>query len=271
MPLLQCVTISTLIQIEPWKVIHTLRRISHPRLQPMKEQWFQPNQFHGMPTFNSWQFVPDSNITEKSDPQSEKQFWPKNTTESGMVIDLTPALINACISIRSNLDIFSITINLMDSFGDGTLLWFPTELGRFGIVTSSWRLRKSLRVQYSHARSDRRNLFAFSKTITELCTGPLERCTSAQLSRQKPQCWIYCCESGVSKLRMRTAAFSCMSINIILADLKGETKAKSISFYRGEMLNFALLATSSLGFLRDPIWLPYRETLRQYFQSNSQS
>jgi hypothetical protein len=59
---------------------------------------------------------PDSNVTEESDAHKEKQFQPKNLTELGTLTNATPVFRNASESILSNSDLFSITIDLMDSF-----------------------------------------------------------------------------------------------------------------------------------------------------------
>jgi hypothetical protein len=49
-------------------------------------------------------FDPDSNVTEKSDPQEEKQSSPKISTDAGIMISTKPVLQNALLSIRDNLD-----------------------------------------------------------------------------------------------------------------------------------------------------------------------
>jgi hypothetical protein len=44
-PTIQFVTIWNLIQMGSRKAIGTKKSISYPRCQPMKQEWFQPNQF----------------------------------------------------------------------------------------------------------------------------------------------------------------------------------------------------------------------------------
>jgi hypothetical protein len=58
----------------------------------------------------------DSNITEESDLQQEKQFILKTSTNAGIVINLRPLFMNAFDAIPSNFDTFSITTDSMDSF-----------------------------------------------------------------------------------------------------------------------------------------------------------
>jgi hypothetical protein len=60
----------------------------------------------------------DSNVTEESDVQEEKHDSLKTSTDAGMVTNLRPVFENASDSIRSNLDLFSITTDLMDLFSE---------------------------------------------------------------------------------------------------------------------------------------------------------
>jgi hypothetical protein len=58
----------------------------------------------------------DSSLTEESDPPKEKHHSLKTSTDEGMAIHLRVEFWNASDSIRSNLGLFSITIDLMDWF-----------------------------------------------------------------------------------------------------------------------------------------------------------
>jgi hypothetical protein len=51
---------------------------------------------------------PDSNRTEERNPQQEKQFSPKISTDAGRMILTKPVPRNAYASIRDNLDPESI-------------------------------------------------------------------------------------------------------------------------------------------------------------------
>jgi hypothetical protein len=46
----------------------------------------------------------DSNVTEESDWQSEKQLSPNTSTDEGTMISIKPVLMNASFSICDNLD-----------------------------------------------------------------------------------------------------------------------------------------------------------------------
>jgi hypothetical protein len=85
MLLLQFVTISALIKMQPKTVILTPKNSIHPRFQPMKEEIFQLSQF------------------EKISPLQVARISTLIRTETGMVRNARPTLRNTCASIRCNL------------------------------------------------------------------------------------------------------------------------------------------------------------------------
>jgi hypothetical protein len=54
---------------------------------------------------------PDSNVTEESDPLSEKQFSPKNSTDAGTMISITSVRLNAHFSEVGNAEGEGISMN----------------------------------------------------------------------------------------------------------------------------------------------------------------
>jgi hypothetical protein len=49
----------------------------------------------------------DSNVTDESEWQREKDHSPKTLTDDGTIISINPVPENACASIRDNLDLDS--------------------------------------------------------------------------------------------------------------------------------------------------------------------
>jgi hypothetical protein len=119
MPSFQFVIISTLIQREPRKVIDGQKITTDPRIQPMQESRFQPNQLDRIPPF---QFVTivgtESILTEESDANSQKHFSFKTSTDEGIVISIKPVALNASIAICDNFETDSILTEESDQHSE---------------------------------------------------------------------------------------------------------------------------------------------------------